>query len=124
MRRQKPFSPCSRSTSPRRAAAPAPAGAPDVSTGPRPLNALVPRAVSSLTTGGAAWPAAARGRSSEPPLAAPRVLPARPHPATPTDSFEALYAPAGALVAPTAFAVHFLELVRPLLYPDPSVNFT
>ena len=93
-----------------------------MSTGPRPIHALVPHAVSSLTTGGA-WSPAARGGPTEPTPRTSSTLPALPHPATPTDSFEALYVPADALVAPTPVAVHFLEVVRPLLYPDPAVNF-
>lgn len=91
---------------------------------PRPLRNIVPAAVARLAqvaqTG--VRPNAGVRTSDHPGLPA-GVVP-RPHAPTPTDSFDALFAPVHALVGPTAFAVHFLELVRPLLSADASANFS
>lgn len=89
------------------------------SDGIQPIGALVASArrglVRSVEMGGA--PA----RISE-QVAAPE-LPPVPHPPTRSDSFDALFAPASALVSPVPFSFHLLELIRPLLYPDPAAHF-
>ena len=50
-------------------------------------------------------------------------LPPVAHAPTRSDSFDALFTAPSALVSPVPFSFHLLELVRPLLFPDPAVSF-
>ncbi len=83
---------------------------------PARVGALVPAARAAHARGAAPAPAA-RVHDVAP------ELPPVPHPPTRSDSFDALFAPAAALVSPVPFSFHLLELVRPLLYPDPAAHF-
>lgn len=84
--------------------------------GPGQLTRVTGAHLGLLSAGAAAGTprtsAASAGTLSAPPRRP--VTPAR------TDSFDALFVPADALVSPLPIAFHLLELVRPLLYPDPG----
>lgn len=90
---------------------------PGAPNGPAPVGEVARGQLALLGAGGRL----AVPRSSPGALAGVSPLPRRAALPTRTDSFDALFVPADALVSPVPVAFHLLELVRPLLYPDPAV---
>lgn len=91
-------------------------GQPSPRTGgaPVPVGAVAGTQLSLLTRGGRVSSMKTQAATTPAPLPRRSPLPTR------TDSFDALFVPSDALASPLPVAFHLLELVRPLLYPDPA----